>query len=492
MRHGRWELGGAVALVLCAAVASGCGASAPASDTKAPKAPPHAARSNIVFVLTDDLSRDLVRFMPHVRALRRAGTHFSRYVVSDSLCCPSRSSIFTGKLPHDTGVFTNLPPDGGYGAFTSHGNEASTFATALQRRGYRTAMMGKYLNGYDVHGPVPAGWTEWDATDAGYREYGYTLNQNGTLVPHGHAPGDYLTDVVAARGKAFIDASAQAGKPFMLEIASFAPHSPSTPAPRDVGTFPNAHKARGPAFDAANRHAPSWLAGRPPLTARQQAVIDRKFRRRVRSVQAVDDMLAGLQQRLRANGVARDTYVVFSSDNGFHLGQHRLLAGKQTAFDHDVVVPLIVTGPGVPPGRDVGALTQNTDLAPTFQALGHAPVGRDVDGRSLVGLLHGGRVPRDWRDAALVEHHGPDVSPGDPDKQGAQAGNPTTYEALRLRHATYVEYRNGEREYYDLRRDPFELRNAYGSLGTRERGRLHRRLAALEGCHGSGCSDRAR
>src|SRR5690349_6855436 len=167
---------------------------------------------NIVFVLTDDLSWNLVQYLPQVRQLQSQGLTFNDYVVADSLCCPSRSSIFTGRFPHDTGVFTNGGDDGGFGYFHSHGEEANTFATALQAKGYRTAMMGKYLNGYlpaDHQGGttpyVPPGWTEWDVAGNGYPEFIYNLNENHTVVHYGSQPADYLTDVLARKGAAFID-----------------------------------------------------------------------------------------------------------------------------------------------------------------------------------------------------------------------------------------------------------------------------------------------
>ena len=153
--------------------------------------PPHASathdpsRPNFVFVLTDDLSWNLVSHMPHVLALEQAGTTMSRYYVVDSLCCPSRSAIFTGEYPHDDGVFTNAGNDGGYYAFNSHGDQQKSFAVALHAAGYRTAMMGKYLNQYQPADPVPPGWDEWDAAGDAYPEFDYTLNQDGRPQHYG-------------------------------------------------------------------------------------------------------------------------------------------------------------------------------------------------------------------------------------------------------------------------------------------------------------------
>jgi arylsulfatase A-like enzyme len=200
-------------------------------------------------------------------------------------------------------------------------------------------------------------------------------------------------------------------------------------------------------------------------------------------VQAVDLAIARVERALLAAGVARNTYVVFSSDNGLHMGEHRLLPGKLTAFDSDIRVPLIVTGPGIAPGRTVRKLAENVDLAPTFSRLAGTGMPGSVDGRSLGPLLHGRAVAR-WRDAVLIEHHGPVSAPFDPDLPGLGAGNPPSYEAVRTAHEVYVEYVDGETEYYDLHRDPYELHNRVRSLPRRRRARLHKELKALEVCRG--------
>jgi N-acetylglucosamine-6-sulfatase len=445
---------------------------------------------NIVFVLTDDLSWNLVPYLPQVRKLRSEGMTFTDYVVTDSLCCPSRSSILTGRFPHNTGVFTNGGSDGGFDFFHSHGEEAATFATALQAKGYRTAMMGKYLNGYlpaDTQGGtqpyVPPGWTEWDVAGNGYPEFNYNLNENHTVVHYGSQPTDYLTDVLARKGASFINRSARARTPFLLEIATFAPHAPYTPAPRDATDFPGLTAPRGPAFDTLPTDAPPWLASRTPLTAAEKQAIDIAFRKRAQAVQAVDDLIATLRASLATAGVADDTYIVFSSDNGYHMGEYRLNPGKMTAFDTDIRVPLVVAGPGVPAGKVSSAAVANIDLAPTFEQAGGAPVPDTVDGRSLLPLLHGGSGAN-WRTANLVEHHGPDTQADDPDLPAPGSGNPPSYEALRADSYTYVEYVDGSREYYDLTRDPRQLHNIVGALGPTRLGQLHAALARLANCHG--------
>jgi len=449
-----------------------------------------AHRPNIVFVLTDDLSMDLLPYMPEVQALEARGMTFSNYFVSDSLCCPSRASIFTGELPHDTGVFTNSGPDGGIGAFYANDDEQHTFNVALQDAGYRTAMMGKYLNGY-LQGPdrspvpdtyVPPGWNEWDVAGWGYREYDYRLNENGYLVHFGDHPRDYLTSVITRRAVSFLDRQARHGSPFFLELATFSPHFPYTPAPEDRGRFPALRAPEPPSFNALPRDAPHWLAGHKPLTAHQIKRIDRAFRLRVEDVQSIDRMLSQVEQTLVKRDLLSDTYIVFSSDNGLHTGEYRLMPGKLTAFDTDIHVPLVVAGPGVPAGSVSPQMTENIDLAETFAQIGGTAL--DGDGHSLLGLLHG-HDPSAWRNAVLIEHHGPPYDPAvDPDAQDASSGNPPSYEAMRTPSFLYVEYRNGEREFYDLQADPFELDNLAATLDPAQLDLLHDELVRLELCRG--------
>jgi arylsulfatase A-like enzyme len=198
----------------------------------------------------------------------------------------------------------------------------------------------------------------------------------------------------------------------------------------------------------------------------------------------VDDLIGRIEATLRARGLAQNTYIVFSSDNGYHMGEHQLTPGKMTAFDSDIRVPLIVAGPGVKRARTVSRIVENTDLYPTLVQLGGGTPSPAVDGRSLVPLLHGQRVPR-WRTAALIEHHGPDRNGSDPDHPAPGSGNPTTYEAIRTPNGVYVEYRGSAREYYRIDRDPFERVNVFGRLSARERTRLHATLTALANCHGT-------
>jgi N-acetylglucosamine-6-sulfatase len=461
------------------------------------------SRPNIVFVLTDDLALNLLRFMPHVQAMEQHGMTFRHYFVADSLCCPSRASIFTGNFPHDTHVFSNFGPQGGFRSFYDRGEMGRSFNVALQRAGYITAMMGKYLNGYLAHAPgsgghladgartrvpatyVPPGWDEWDVAGWGYNEYNYTLNQDGRLYRYRHRPQDYLTDVMSRRGAYFIKRATGSGKPFFLELATFAPHTPATPAPRDARDWPGLTAPRTASFNRVPTNPPLWLADHKKLTRRQIANINRRFRKRAQSVASVDRMIGSIEATLSAEHVADNTYLVFSSDNGYHMGEDRLMPGKMTAFDTDIHVPLVVVGPGVPAGVTTGAMAENIDLAKTFAAI--AGTRMPGDGRSLLPIVHG-KHPRRWRRAVLIEHHGPDLNGTDPDYQQPVSGNPRTYEAMRTARFLYVEYDDGEREYYDLGRDPNELHNLVPYMDLARLAVLHRQLLRLEHCHtGTAC-----
>ena len=431
-----------------------------ATPTSSPSHP------NIVFVLADDLSTNLIRYMPHVLALAQRGTTFTNYTVTDSLCCPSRASIFTGRFPHNTGVFTNGGPDGGFDTFYKRGDEASTFAVALDKDGYRTALMGKYLNNYiprhKLGGKVPyvpPGWTEWDVAGGGYRGFKYHLNQNHKLVYYGSSRRDYLTDVIADRGRQFVGACAPGHQPFFLELSTFTPHRPYEPAPRDKSKFRGLRAPRTASYDELPSDPPPWLVHQPPLTNDQKSHIDWVFRRRVQADLAIDRAIGIIEDAVRRAGDARDTVFFFSSDNGYHLGEHRLPPGKMTAFDTDVRVPLIAAGPGIARGQVRSEVVENIDLAPTFEALAGLP-SNATDGRSLVPLLRGHRAAH-WRTAALIEHHGAlSAAQAGPDDEGnGLTGDPPSYEALRTARLLYVEYVDGGRELYDLVHDPDELHN---------------------------------
>jgi arylsulfatase A-like enzyme len=271
-------------------------------------------------------------------------------------------------------------------------------------------------------------------------------------------------------------------KPFLIELASFAPHAPYIPAPRHANLFPGLVYPHTPAFNAPHKATdPAWLQAVPLLKPAAIANINKIFRMRAQAVQAVDEMIGALQQQLVMSGHDKDTYIFFTSDNGYHMGEHEQPPGKQTAFDTDIHVPLVVTGPGVPAGLTIDQMVQNIDLCPTFSEIGGTPPPSTVNGHSLLSLLHGEKVA-DWRNVVLIEHHDPGYDPADPDADPGDVKNPSTYEAIRTATTVYVEYVTGETEFHDRTTDPDELTNTAAGLPAAQVAKLHATIAAIAGC----------
>ena len=240
-------------------------------------------RPNIIFILTDDLdARELVMMQRVQLDLVYEGVSYANYFVTNSLCCPSRASILRGQYVHNHGIWYNTLPSGGFGKFHGHGLENSTIATWLQAGGYRTALMGKYLNGYPRGVQptyVPPGWDVWDSpTDRNaYGEFNYKLNENGKIVSYGDGANDYLTDVLSRKAGAFIRQSAESGTPFFLYLATYAPHSPSTPAPRHRQTFADAQAPRTASFNEKEVSSkPAFIRALRPMSAGDIARVDKK------------------------------------------------------------------------------------------------------------------------------------------------------------------------------------------------------------------------
>ncbi|MGH7773490.1 MAG: sulfatase family protein [Candidatus Binatia bacterium] len=434
-------------------------------------------RPNIIFILADDLNVETMAHLPRLQSLLAArGTTFANYFVSLALCCPSRASILRGQYAHNTEIFTNMPPGGGFQKFLDLGREESTVATWLHDGGYRTVLLGKYLNGYPVTTHVPPGWDEWYAVAGAVNFFNYRLNENGEIVTYGNQPEDYLTDVLSQKASDFIVRTAPMGQPFFMYVAPYAPHQPADPAPRHEEEFPGVQAPRTASFNEADvSDKPTWVQNTPPRTPAQITQLDALYRRRLQSMLAVEDLLEQLIRTLRRTHQLSNTYIVFTSDNGFHLGQHRLPAGKNTAYEEDIRVPLIVRGPGVPAGRVIEHLAVNIDFAPTFAELAGAQAADFVDGRSLVPLLTSDPpAVEGWRQAFLLE-------------AGFITGN-RVFQGIRTNKHTYVEYLNtGERELYDLEEDPDQLQSLHDTADPEILEQLASWLATLRACAGASC-----
>ncbi|MCA1554045.1 MAG: sulfatase, partial [Chloroflexi bacterium] len=337
-----------------------------------------------------------------------------------------------------------------------------------------------------------------------YGEFNYTLNENGTLVPYGSKPEDCGTDAYGRKAIDFIQRMVKDGKPFFVYLAPYAPHGPATPAPRHANLFSDAQLPRPPSFNENDvSDKPAFIRNRPPLNSRQMSTLQDLYRKRLQSLQAVDEMIGSLVDKLKAAGQLDNTYIFVSSDNGFHLGQHRLLQGKQTAYEEDIRVPLVVRGPSVPAGKTVDALVGNVDLAPTWAELSGAKADSFADGRSLVPWLRGS-TPSNWRSAFLIQHGDPAAVRNRARIQPTPAPTDTTQEppdndeearglvlpeftALRTQQFTYVEYATGEKELYDLRNDPYQLNNIVKTAKPDLLNTLAKQLTAFRSCKAETC-----
>ena len=425
---------------------------------------------NFIVVLTDDQDASLLEAMPKlVDALDRGGVVFTNAFVTSPLCCPSRASLLRGQYAHNHGVWTNTPPDGGFPRFKEMGLEESTVATWLHGVGYRTGLIGKYLNHYaEEH--IPTGWDVWYGKFQDGEYYGYVLNENGQPHAYGFGQASYEADVLTTLSVEFIVDAARRPSPFFLLVAPYAPHDPAVPAPRHEGAEVSASLPRPPSFNELDiSDKPRQMQTLPLLTPNEVAATVTLRIQRARSLLAVDDMIEQLLQALDLTGQRAHTYVIVMSDNGYHIGEHRLPAGKSRPFEEDLRVPLVVIGPGMSGRTQREHLVLNIDLAPTIAELAGARTPTFVDGQSFSGLLNGSPIvpPAEFRAAFLFELR--------------------SFQGVRTLTAKYVMHGNGEQEWYDLRSDPNELENLLHAGDRELPTSLSELLERLRDCAGDAC-----
>ncbi|MGI9557055.1 MAG: sulfatase family protein, partial [Solirubrobacterales bacterium] len=359
-----------------------------------------AKRPNVVVVYTDDQDTGSVSVMPNVsRLIAEQGTTFTRAYASTPQCCPSRASFLTGQYAHNHGVLDNIPPRGGFEALDGE----RTLPVWLEGDGYRTSWLGRYLNQYGSPASsrppteVPPGWTDWHVpvNRTEFQMYDYELNENGELRRYGAAPEDYLTDVLAEKARAFVAKSADAGKPFFLVVAPLAPHGEGVleaikdpprdprPAPRHDGRFDARELPRPESFNEPDiSDKPPFIAKRPQMSPRALKKLTRSHRSRLESLLAVDDLVGGVVDELETQDVLDDTIFIYTSDQGYLLGEHRL-KGKERPYEGAVRVPLIVRGPGFPAGESRLQQAVSVDLAHTILAAAGVQPDLPLDGIDL-------------------------------------------------------------------------------------------------------------
>jgi N-acetylglucosamine-6-sulfatase len=446
----RWRRGSAVIALMVLAGGAMHASPAPAAST-----PP-----NIVLILTDDQRVGTLWAMPKVRhLLGDHGITFKNAFVSNPICCPSRASILTGLYSHTTRVYHNATalPFGGWKAF----DPTSTVATWLDAAGYRTALLGKYLNGY-TGTSIPPGWDRWFVTYRDSAYYDYTASDNGVLRQFGSKPSDYGTTVLAERAVSFIE-STDPTTPLFLHLSPHAPHAPSIPAPGDGTAFGDLGKFRPPNYNEEH-------VGDKPKHIRELPLMDKEVRKKVdksrllqyRSLLAVDRAVADVVAALEATGRLSNTLIVFTSDNGMAWGEHRWHR-KVVPYEESIRVPMVIRfDPALGAARADSNLVLNIDLAPTFAEVAGLP-SPIAEGRSLVPLFASPDVA--WRSAFLIEH------------KRAAKHEPPTYCGIRTERYVFVEYSTHEKELYDLAVDPYQLLNrakkpSYQALRNTLRSRL--------------------
>ncbi len=488
-------------VVLIAALLAGAGPSD--AGAAANRGTVDQQRPNIVLIESDDQTLESMRFMPYTEKLiGERGATFPVNIASWPLCCPSRATLLTGQYPHNHGVLGNKgTPLGGFDRLRSE----TALPVWMENAGYYTAHIGKYLNGYEESAVgVPLGWSEWHGSKDTYKFYGYKLLEDGELVQYGDPgedpdnpadPASYSTDVYTDKAVDIIDRQAPSAQPFFLSLAYLAPHSgapqanngsgPSVcagsakPAIRHLGDLADVPTPMPPNFNEADTtDKPLSIRRRNPLSDEQLALIDAKYHCRSESLLALDEGVKRIVGALRRGGELNNTLIIYTSDNGFFQGEHRVPNGKNRVYEEAAKVPLLIRGPGIPRGVTVDEMGVNTDLAPTIADAAGARQLVEVDGRSLIPLA---AHPERLRGREILMEQFSSIG-----EDGEPTGN--QYAAVRTQRYKYVDNSTGEFELYDLELDPYELDNQRKNPAYDEvEAALRKRLKKLRECAGSSC-----
>jgi N-acetylglucosamine-6-sulfatase len=551
----------AALLALVCALALSVGR-AGAVEPEEPPLNPNLDPPSFVVIQTDDQTLDglyetfsafpgaaVTRAMPNTLDLIAGkGMTFNRYYVPYPLCCPSRVSLLTGRYSHNNGVKGNVQPNGGYYGFSFRAAASHNLATWLHGAGYRTIHIGKFLNGYgdepyDDGSHIPPGWDAWHTilrADTNHYFYGYQLNNNGQISePYGESgnwetreyglrdpagcpfeplearPCLYATDVFnwMAREEMLATSSEQ---PFYLQVDYTAPHGDfrrpagPEPAPRHYDWFRGARLPhdRSEGFDEGNvEDKPRFIREAPHLSPNEKRTYRVYYEKQLDSLRAIDDGVKVILDTLGQLHRLRNTYVIFTSDNGFFFGEHRLLGGKFLAYEPATHLPFLIRGPGIPQDSSTGELAANIDIAPTILDIAGVEADKSLDGRSLVPFLRDPELRS--RRPILFESF---VETSDVNAQGAISAAPLSgsgataskapkatasllappkdYAGLRLGPYKYIAWPSGEKELYNVNKDPNELNNIVKVPNFYPiRNFMHRQMTRFIGCVGRACRE---
>ena len=409
------------------------------------------AKPNIVFVLTDDQFPGTENRMPALKNnITSEGVKFTNMTSTFPLCCPGRATIQRGQYAHNTKIYGNSLPLGGWEKFQQRREHESTIATWLNNSNYQTGLFGKYMNNYRDR-LIPPGWDRWYAWNG--PKMGWThVNDQGTEQPLDPPEADAL---VAKNALEFLDHRLNKDAPVFAFVNFGAMHEPYHHAQIDDDKFKGVGVPRTPAFNEDNvSDKPSDVRRLSKLSNSEISELDRDYRNGLRSLMRVDRFIGDASDLLRRKGEMDDTYFVFYTDNGAHFGQHRFGHGKLQPYEEDTNFPLIVRGPGIPHGVTNGDLVGNHDIAPTLAQIGGANNPNFVDGRSFLRLAKDPNAP--WTRTAILSERETNTDP------------PNTWDMLRMRHEVYTRHEGSanEKEYYDLAKDPYQVHNALGAGDT--------------------------
>jgi N-acetylglucosamine-6-sulfatase len=561
IRHARTRLAvvaALLALLSCAVFVGLQGAqSAGAAQSSATQKP------SFVVIQIDDATLDQlyaslnvggidVQAMPYTLSLiANRGITFNRYYVPYPLCCPSRVSLLTGRYAHNHNVRGNVPPNGGFTGFKARQAYSHNLAPWLQAAGYRTIHIGKFLNGYgdepfDEGKDVPPGWSAWHSVlraDTNHYFYGYTLNDNGVLDGPFGDPGSWDTREYGERDDFGCPTAPLNGKPcfyetdvfnriaseelygtspeqpFYLQLDYTAPHGdfrrPAGPEPatRHYNTFagaPYPHDRSQGFNEGSVNDKPRFIREAPYLSLNEIHTYRVYYQKALESLRSVDEGVKQVVDTLGGLSRLRNTYIIFTSDNGFFYGEHRLTGGKFIAYEPATHLPLLIRGPGIKPGTSTGELAANIDIAPTILELAGASADKSIDGRSLVPYMKDpalrSRRPilfESFVETADVEANGQPTAPAERARAAARASSsssgdasasivapPKDYLGIRLGPYKYIEWPSGEKELYDITKDPYELNNVVRVRNLSPiRAFLHAQLVRLEACVGKTCQE---
>jgi N-acetylglucosamine-6-sulfatase len=502
------------------------------------------SQPNVLVVMTDDEPYGDARYMPNFRRLARRGTKFTNAYVSFPICCPARATFLTGQYAHNHGVKSNFGITGG--GFENFSNQDETLPVWLQRAGYETAFVGKYLNEYGASDPtlVPPGWDDWHGLVdySTYNYFNWAINENGEVDYHGDreyaedlielartgveqkiespAEGlamalrifqpleyfgaededDYQVDVTGRIADDSLRRMAAEDDPFFLYYSPIASHREGDfegiggvrsgrpepdprPPERYAHTFDDVELPEDPSFNEADvSDKPETVSERDALDADTIEELTDTHRGQLGALLAADDALGRMLRTLRRSGELDDTLIVYTTDQGFFQGQHRIAFDKYIPYEPAIHTPLVIAGPGIPHGEVVDEPVYNHDLAPTILDAAGAEAGREQDGVSLLPRMRGEELPRR---ALLLEA----LAPALPFDIGNEVfDQQVPFHGVRTQGWKYIDWSFGAEELYDLRNDPYELENlAEDPAFAEDKARLATLAEDLRGCSGRGC-----